>query len=420
MPSLIDHKFIKKIQFGFLLVTFVSLPFPIKYNRLAIVILAILTILTIDFSKIKDRLNKRSLIFIPSLLLFVNILGLAYSSNISEGLALVERSSILLILPIIFLSLDNVSDEFKSKIFRIVTISYSLIALYCLVVAFWNICSSGSVIDQAQITDRKYYLFLNKELTVSAIDISPIYFGLYLNLCIAFLAHKIFILKLLDRYDVFLLIFLNLFQILIISISAIVTLVLIWLFIIAHYYEVGKKSNKSIFKLAVGFFCVVGLLSLIYYIQPLHDRVFVSLKYNLNDSHISYWNGITLRLAVWECSIEAIRMAPLWGYGTGDANQILWDLYQAKKFHMGYLMQLNSHNQYIQLYLMHGVLGVITLFYVIIILYQRSQMNRNLLQSIFVIIIVTGFLSEVILSTQKGLVFFSLFTSLLFISNDKP
>ncbi len=405
--------YLKKAQFYLFLLTVASIPFPVVFNRYLIYALSAVTLAMFDWEMLKQNFFKEKRILLGGSIALLNLFGLLYTSNLHSGFSLLERSAITLIIPVIILMVTPTEKE-VNLIFYFFSSVCLAVCFYCLLYSFYRMFESGSLINVEKISDRTYYYFINNELTSKAMGISPIYLGLYVNFSIAFLLTKIFMRKDRRRGDVLLLVILHFFQGIIFSLSAILALLLLWMIVllkIAADKTVAQRVRGSLAFLAILLICLIG----IYRIKPLHDRVFLKLQYNFEYAHVSYWTGITLRLGVWECALEAVKESPLFGNGTGDANDILLEKYREKKFLLAEYMKLNAHNQYLQSYLMHGVPGVIVILSLLFVPFYQALKEKNGLLIMFMAILFLGFFTEVLLGVQKGLVFFSIFFPLLYL-----
>ncbi|MDB3887367.1 O-antigen ligase family protein [bacterium] len=128
------------------------------------------------------------------------------------------------------------------------------------------------------------------------------------------------------------------------------------------------------------------------------------------------WNGLNTRLAIWSCVVEEISKNPIIGTGIGDLQNNLRQNYSEKKFTLAQEANYNSHNQFLDVLLSGGILG---LFLFIIYFYQIFKLsinNSNYLLTFFAIIFITASLTENILSRNQGVVFVSLLLSILIFS----
>ncbi|HZY80873.1 MAG TPA: O-antigen ligase family protein [Cyclobacteriaceae bacterium] len=116
-----------------------------------------------------------------------------------------------------------------------------------------------------------------------------------------------------------------------------------------------------------------------------------------------YWE----RSSLWEAAIRA-NWSPLFGVGTGDYNLVLNKYYMTHGLEKFALESLNSHNQFIQIYLSNGLLGVVAM----IILLGRPLITavgtqQSLVKLAFFPFVIYG-MNEVFLGRYQGVVFFAL------------
>ena len=79
-----------------------------------------------------------------------------------------------------------------------------------------------------------------------------------------------------------------------------------------------------------------------------------------------------------------------------------------------YKKNFNAHNQFLQVLIDHGLIGfLILLFYSFFMIYS-SIVKKKFIFTIFLCVIVLNFLTESILETQSGVIFFAFFNTILF------
>jgi O-antigen ligase len=401
------------VWFYLLVATSVSIPFSIPLNRNLTFALATMTVVVCDWRMLKYNLIDNKRVLLAGLIGLLNLFGLAYSANIPLGFALLERSAITVAMPVMIVMVVPTREEID-KLLYFFTIGCLAACFYCLGFSLWRIYQEGGLINESKITDRTYYYFINNELTESALKISPIYLGMYVNLCIGYLMVKIFILKDRSRGAVVLLVTLHLFQAIILAISAILAMLVIWL-IVMTWLALQLTFKRRLMLFGILATSLVAAVIGSYYIKPIRDRLFVDLNYDFTRGHVSNWSGITMRLAVWNCALDAARETPLLGHGTGDADEALLKVYREKRFELAVMLNLNTHNQYLHSYLMHGIIGIAVLLAILILPLLTFATERDYLLLIFIAILALGFVTEVILLVQKGIVFFSIFYPLLYL-----
>jgi O-antigen ligase len=120
-----------------------------------------------------------------------------------------------------------------------------------------------------------------------------------------------------------------------------------------------------------------------------------------------------VRMLIWKESAQILKDNFLWGVGTGDANDELHKRYEAAGLTGALAHNLNTHNQFFQTGIGMGLLGLIILGLCTLGALIYSIMKRNLMLTIFSIIIILNFLVESMLQTQAGTIFFVYFLCLL-------
>lgn len=359
--------------------------------------------------------KKLSLLVVLQSLFFIYIISLIYSKDVEEGLSHVTR-----ILPIFFFPL--VFGVFRKNILEPKQLDalkkiYVFSVLCCLV--YINFCLFED-------------LYLNKttqweirQLIENRIDVH----GTYLSIWVGFgvmillsLMEKARALKLKKRIVLYFLIivFFIYWQL---TIGArmpwIITLLLTFLFLIYNL----KSRLRSIV-------CVMLIIIIFVLLNKtksdLVDRVksVVSLEFSLpqGDYNVEYKNisSEDIRRGIFYCSWFLLEKSPIVGYGVGDVQSNLDRCYQEKINSNVYQKFLyNTHNQYFQVILSGGLLA--SLFFLaslIVPLYIAYKKSDYLLFSL-TILIMACCVTENVLNRQDGIIFYSLFNSLLIFNNSE-
>jgi O-antigen ligase len=104
----------------------------------------------------------------------------------------------------------------------------------------------------------------------------------------------------------------------------------------------------------------------------------------------------------------------LTGFGTGIGRIELNKTYVSKGYISLKKKNTNTHNQYLQYLLDHGIIGFLFLFFLTIIMLIISLKERDYVYTIFIFLLIINFMTESILETQSGIVFFALFNTIFF------
>ncbi|MEI6455711.1 MAG: O-antigen ligase family protein [bacterium] len=125
-------------------------------------------------------------------------------------------------------------------------------------------------------------------------------------------------------------------------------------------------------------------------------------------------NSIGTRLEIWEDSWQIIRENWLIGVGTGDVKDVLLEKYKNDHFLIGYEDRRNAHEQYLQTFIVLGIVGFLTLFAMIIIPAIYALREKYYLYLIFLLIFAINIMVESMLENQAGVIFYAFFNVFLF------
>lgn len=124
------------------------------------------------------------------------------------------------------------------------------------------------------------------------------------------------------------------------------------------------------------------------------------------------------RITIWKSSFNLIRRNFVLGVGTGDIQDELNKEYNLiPENNLAIQKNLNAHNQYIEILLENGVIGIILFLSIFGMMMFISIKEKNTLYLIFVIIVFISFMFETMLNRLAGVSFFSIFAFVLLYSN---
>ena len=328
------------------------------------------------------------------------------SDHLDRGFFILEKNLSLVVFPLVFLLSTKLEQKTIERLLNLFLFNIILVGIICFYHSIFLILSNGSLIDQKKLLDREYYYFTYSYLS-SGIGMNPIYLGMYVNFSIALVIGKI-----LNNSKRFLYIlaffFLSIFLILLLSKINIIVFIL--LLIVASTYRV-KRNKANILYLSLVMFLVFLTL---FFVKPVKDRV-ININYftyDIDQSHIGFWNGANLRMAIWKCAMDPIKDNWLLGVGTGDEKEALLNAYKDNGFKLGLITEYNTHNQWLEFSLRFGIVFSLIIMYANFIIPLIIGYKSDYKLFIFMVIISLASLTEVILATQKGVVFYSLFATL--------
>jgi O-antigen ligase len=121
----------------------------------------------------------------------------------------------------------------------------------------------------------------------------------------------------------------------------------------------------------------------------------------------------------WNLELQLIKKSPLIGYGGGSEKDVLKEKYFEQKFYRSYLFQLNAHNQYFSFLINSGIIGLFVYLYFLFFGFSGAIKKRDFLLLSFLILIAVVSVSENILDVNKGIFFYSFFSSLFLLNPDQ-
>tara|TARA_X000000950_G_scaffold47352_1_gene54731 strand:- start:56 stop:1294 length:1239 start_codon:yes stop_codon:yes gene_type:complete len=308
----------------------------------------------------------------------------------------------LLIFPIVILIFNGSQEINLGKIVQFFIYGCTISALFCVVYAFFS-----------------FYIFKNenafKYASISVFH-HPGYFTMYLNFSIALLYFNLlkpiknFLIS--KKQSLTIIIFLTFFVLIAASRTGWITNISIQAFFIS-ILSINKKINKKF--LIYILLLIIPFSSIIYFNQTIKNRfqeVILNSTSSIKNNKIR--SSTTVRKKIWETSFKLIKKSWLVGYGTGIGKKMLQE--QFKKDGYDYMVKknFNAHNQFLQVLIDHGLIGFLILSFYSFFMIYSTIVKKKFIYTIFLSIIILNFLTESILETQSGVIFFAFFNTILF------
>lgn len=367
-------------------------------------------------NKIKNLISS-SKFWILTLPFFLFATSLVYTNYFNEGWKLLELRLSLLIFPATY-GLTQLTKHQKTFVLKAFTFLVVLLPVLGLLI---NIPTFLSTNDSGYFYNDNIVMIYGKQAA---------YFGMYINIALIALFYFWYNNVLKNKNEritsyLFLIILLAI-QYLLASRTAILISVLSILsyIAIAGITKIGKRKASIIF---IGFGVLLSALIILF---PKVSKRFESIKhieYNFeNTNQINHfngeikkenWNGLNTRLAIWECAWDEIKKAPYIGNGIGSAQPNLISNYEEKKFHFAIKSNYNSHNQYLDVLLSNGIIGLIIFLFFLFYLIFLSIKEKNWLLLSFILIFLISCLTENILNRNQGVIIISLLFSIFLYSS---
>ena len=360
-----------------------------------IILISFLFVLVLFFIKEAPR---KSLVHIRTELLILIFFGAIFINSIifEPRFAGIDKYLYLLILPIAFLLIKKLS--FRIDMFKALRVFISSIFISSLLLLLINLFD-GNISLETNTYFSKY------------LDLTHVYYGMFIGaaavlLLVLFKEGKTFINS---KFDVVLFIW---FLVLLVHIGARSSLLaLLIIFVLTLFAKVRWPFLHKILLLiaVVSTFLVIAYHTIprvkddITYVKNVYSSVKNDDKADI--IHNS-WRNMYQRFLVTRYTIDQIKKEPLYGIGLQNVKHRISD--QIKKDGYIYFEPLNSHNQYLQVWVGMGVFVFLYFLWMLFNFYKLQSYSLYFL-SFFLIIMLT----ESILVRIKGISLFFLF-SLIF------
>jgi O-antigen ligase len=210
--------------------------------------------------------------------------------------------------------------------------------------------------------------------------------------------------------------YLLLYSLLIFLLALLAKAPLIALVVIAVHYAFVQRKNLYRYKAVLaGTVAVVAAAWL--FIPFVSQRVNEMLQAGAGRTGSVADNSVYARQQIWHVDMDLLRQHWLTGIGPGRIYETF--LNQMLYYSLGNGTVLNihdPHNEYVYEWLSFGVLGIILFATILIVYLTRAIRAKDHLFLYLLIILYTTFFTETVLSTQHGVLFFTVFTAMLFYS----
>jgi O-antigen ligase len=117
-----------------------------------------------------------------------------------------------------------------------------------------------------------------------------------------------------------------------------------------------------------------------------------------------------IRFSIYECAVDIVPQAGVFGYGVGDGKNRLIDCYEEKAAFLA-INEYNSHNQYLGIIIKAGFLGLILFSMFLIYHLARAIDKKNYLLIAVILFYCAVMFSENILERENGVLYFSFFVN---------
>jgi O-antigen ligase len=415
-------KYLDYFLFDLYLIFFISLIFSLR----AISSISIAIILVAGLIRMKKTGkyfgNKKGffLFFIGCSLLFIlQSSALLYTTNVSEGIKLFQRSSGMVVIPLaVFSSFDFLTPEKHRKLTFYFTVLLSIASLYCLASSLFNYFSGAPA-------SVFFYHDLVKPLSQHAIQFSILVF-IALVFLISHLKENNR--RSTDFLSRLLIAFLSAFLILLSS-KLIICFYIFYLFYFFFYKQFYRSRS-----LVIVFIFIATVAAILLTPNPIGNRYraifagnFVLFTQNKFSQGV-YFNGLQFRLLQWRFTYEILNEQQAWvsGLTPGDAQSFLNKKYIETNMYTGIpgtenhgFLGYHSHNQFLQVLLENGLPALAIILFICYSLFKMAkESKRKELKWLAALLFIYCF-TDVPLNTQYGIVLFTFFPAFFYLGRER-
>jgi len=394
----IQRTLAEKIFIGLLCAVALVMPFHKVLPSPLLSLAALVAIFTGGLAAKRERLKNNRRIYLFALLYLIPLAGYLLSDNTHEAATDLQVKLSVLLIPLVLGAYIELKTKEVILILRCFVISCILFAIAAMVKAASDLYATG--------VNHFYY----KDL-VSFTFIHPSYIAMFEVFAVVLLLFKLFgqwkqLAFAVRMVHVVVILFLLLFIFLLASKMAILSLFVLLNFTIGLFAApVYGKLKTFMLLLAINLAGLILIISL-----PKTRERFIML-FNYRD--VGYANSTDSREEIWKSATEICMKHFFTGVGSGDAEQVLVDHYKENGFTKGVEERYNAHNQYLQVWIETGIGGLLLFLFILGWSVRQSLIARNYIWFCFLLLFIINIITESMLKTQSGVVFYAFFNTLL-------
>lgn len=372
-----------------------TIPLPAAFNSVTSILLLLFWLF---FLPKKWELASMKTILLLSFLFWISLAGMIYTQNFEEGIFRIQQKLLLLVYPLV---LGTVAWNWQPSRQQIAAAFVITVFVACVYSLFY------ATVYAVQHQNTTYFF---SHPLAGSLDFYPYVLAL---LCLAsvliltesFLQHQglpDFFLRPAPFFSLLLFFSFYLFLLSVIQILlAGVIIAVVYIFRLSRKRQLLLAWLLALASLASAF---------IFWVPSLHTKVNDLLNGKQNtipldrDASLGFiaWNGMAMRKAVWTCTLDAIRINPLLGVGTGDGQDELQQAYEKRQFYFASRYnRFNTHNQYLQTVVNFGLIGLAAWVVSLVLLFRN--LTGHWLAQYLLAVCLFAMLTESMLETNKGI-----------------
>ena len=394
------NRLVSYLFFGFSF--FLSIKTTISNFFLILILISLIA----QFFIQKRKIFFKEIIFSLLPIFIFSLISLFWSSNVTDGLLLLKRQSVFVLVPLCFVLIpkEDIKEYLKYSFYGLLTGS--------VIISTFLLIHTG-----IKITNLKYltiHRIFSSKLTNHGylsrlINIHPSYFGMYNVFSIAIvLFYKIKIKKII-KFIIIIILMLNL-----LFLNSRVQFFLLFIILLLKIILIKSKKIKLFYFFLLVIFSSFGIYILrnTYIVKKIAVGTLWEISENRGTYNTTKKFKSDSRMARWKAILKEVPKNIILGNGIGSEKKIVLTVYKKRNLNVAYKKSFNTHNQFLYYLVITGSIG----FFLFLILFIQgfilAYKNKDLLMLYFYFVLFFLSLFENILYRNAGIVFVAIYVSL--------
>lgn len=352
--------------------------------------------------------SKAYKVYFALTMLFMLVLfsSVFYSDNLLKGIHRMESHLSLLVIPIGLFLIKPIIQKYHEYFLWVFVAGNLLACLIC-----WN-----HIFLDYYVTGNwnPYYSHLSRFL-------HPSYFALYLAFSVLFVWDAKLKEASFKRLNFKILLYWLLVIFFSLTILYLSSKAGIFAFVSMIFFLLGIKlfAKKDLLRNLILICLLLGTTVMILKNNQRMQNFSNSIQMIKNNESSNQWTSTTCRFHIWESALASLNDTLILGHGIGDSKDELIKEYKKKEYNELSQQAFDTHNQYLEIMLMCGLIGLIMVVLLVSLsLFFGLKANDSLMIG-FIILIGIHMMVETMLTKSHGIMFYAFFAHLLWIKMDE-
>lgn len=342
------------------------------------------------------NLSKNYYPLIITLLFIVSLISLTYTQDLDATYHKLFKNLALLLVPVgLYLNnIDKVSLKRGKLVFLVSWVLFSVFSLLKLLYSWLYFPE-----------ERNYYNFIQDSMYHNHLPHDAMY------LCTA-LIFLLFSFKTVNRY---LQIFISILFFSILVLFGVRLGILLYILVITYFLYVNRKKLLNLKSVVIMMTVIIFSAILVSSNNYTKDKFYSTLQsVNINFGEdkmteiANDYHRINFRFKIWPLAIDIIKDKPIFGYGAGTEQELLYDLAQKRDLN---ILKGHAHNQFLSITIQYGILGLVILLIVLSSILKKAIRNKEF--SLIFVILFCSMLTHSYMHMQQGIFYFVIFGSII-------